>query len=269
MARILVIEDEDNIRNMVRLALEHADHMVGTACGGLEGVRLFGDGTDWDVVLLDQRLPDMMGLEVIGRLCARDPDAWVIMMTAVGTMELASEAQWAGARDFLRKPFTTETLRGAVDAALQGKRPLQESRRSRQPVYSSQTLNGFRIEFRAAAATGRSGANVVHDLLDRMLHRPEADVHYGFVVTSPTGEARDCTVFIVAELVREIRASAVRDAAPDARFWQALSEQVLADYLWQHAAFPPDQMLRVEGLTPHLRRWVEAALPKREYKESR
>ena len=65
-------------------------------------------------MLLDQRMPGMDGLEVLREIRKRDPQARVIMATAFGTIDLAVEAMKSGATDFLRKPFTAETLRGAV-----------------------------------------------------------------------------------------------------------------------------------------------------------
>src|SRR5579872_503365 len=119
VARILLIDDESNIRTMIRLALQHAGHTVETAADGPEGLEKFGSGEDWDLVLLDHRMPGMAGLDVLREIHRRDPNARVIMITAFGTIDLAVDAMKAGATDFLRKPFTTDTLRGAVRAALQ------------------------------------------------------------------------------------------------------------------------------------------------------
>src|SRR5882724_1844598 len=118
MARILVVDDESNIRMMLKLALTHVGHTVETAADGYEGLEKFGNGADWDMVLLDQRMPGLEGLEVLREMRQRSPEARVLMITAFGTIDLATEAMAAGATDFLRKPFTVETLRGAVKAAL-------------------------------------------------------------------------------------------------------------------------------------------------------
>src|SRR5438034_8537810 len=104
MARILVIDDEHNIRTMIRLALQHVGHTVETAADGLEGLEKFGNGTAWDLTLLDQRMPGMEGLEVLREIRQRDSQAQVVMITAFGTIDLAVEAMKSGATDFLRKP---------------------------------------------------------------------------------------------------------------------------------------------------------------------
>src|SRR5689334_9257581 len=114
MARILMVDDEHNIRMMIRLALQHDGHTVEAAADGSEGLEKFGDGSAWDLVLLDQRMPGLEGMAVLRQMRYYDADARVIMITAFGTVDLAVDAMKAGATDFLRKPFTADTLRGAI-----------------------------------------------------------------------------------------------------------------------------------------------------------
>ncbi len=118
MARILIVDDENNIRMMVRLALQHVGHTVETAADGTEGLQKFGNGSNFDLVLLDQRMPGLEGLDVLKQMRYQHPTAKIIMATAFGTIDLAVDAMKSGATDFLRKPFTAETLRGAVQSAL-------------------------------------------------------------------------------------------------------------------------------------------------------
>src|SRR6185295_18741698 len=116
--RILIIDDEENIRRVTRLTLQAAGYEVGEAAGGERGLETFGDGSTWDAVLLDQRMPGMDGLETLRRIKKRDPKARVIMSTAFASIELAVDAMKLGATDFVRKPMTPEVLRNAVIAAL-------------------------------------------------------------------------------------------------------------------------------------------------------
>ncbi len=278
MARILVIEDEENIRNMVRLALEHDGHTVGVAADGMEGVRLFGDGRTWNVVLLDQRMPNMRGVEALGRLRQRDDDAWVIMMTAMGTRELEDEARLAGAADFLRKPFTTQALRGAIAAALRGKKPLQERGKENHIVVNALTRNGFRIAHEIAApATGQGGAGESGGVLvrfwERLTHahaatvsRPDAPgtrLETLFLVENPHGEAREVMVVLPEETAAQaekLRAATSHTRNGDdkneaARFLLALCEEALSDYVSVRADFPADQTLVVQ-LNPALKQWI-------------
>ena len=80
--RILVIDDEEHIRRVMRMTLETAGYEVGEAADGPRGLEAFADGSAWDAVLLDQKMPGMDGLETLRRLKERRGDARVIMITA-------------------------------------------------------------------------------------------------------------------------------------------------------------------------------------------
>ena len=116
--RILVVDDEEHLRRMMRLTLEATGDEVTDAANGEDGLRLFGDGHRFDATLLDQRMPGIDGLETLRRMKLQRADACVIMVTAYSTVELAVDAMKLGATDFVRKPMTPDTLRHAVDAAL-------------------------------------------------------------------------------------------------------------------------------------------------------
>lgn len=248
MARILLIDDERNIRLMVGMALQQLGHTVETATDGPEGLEKFGRGEGFDLVLLDQRMPGMDGLAVLRELLWHDPSARVIMLTAFGTIELAVEAMKAGAADFLRKPFMAETLGGAVKAALE--RPARGSEPGGQPASAASapisfgltTINGFQI----AGQHGRG--------------RAAGDGRrFAFLVRSPLGEARVCGVVLPGHLMRQARAHIDRDEIPGGDlFWRSLAEESLANYVWQNADFPPDDDLIVDELTAGIRRWIDA-----------
>lgn len=242
MAHILVIDDEHNIRNMIRLALQHVDHTVDVAADGQEGLDRFGDGAGWDLVLLDQRMPGLEGLDVLRQIRYRAPDARVIMITAFGTIDLAVDAMKAGATDFLRKPFTIETLRGAAQTALHS--ASAGSGGSGSPTFGMTTINGYRIESQTGPA----------------LHI-NADMGFAFTVRSPAGDTQQCTVVLSSVVAELVKAHTDRDQMPGgSRFWQALCEEGLANYLWQNAAFPPNQLLHLDEFTTGLRRWIDAVL---------
>ena len=254
MARILLVDDEANIRMMVRLALQQNKHTLEMAADGPEGLEKFGDG-GWGLVLLDQRMPGMAGMDVLREMRRRDPKAQIILITAFGTVDLVMDAQKAGATDFLRKPFTIETLRGAVQAALAAPPPpaREETPYFPEPAeppvrapltFSAMTLNGFRIEFQPL-----TGLKTGEDTL------------YTFTVISPARESHPCTVLLPNYLKELVKAHANREAFPGGdRFWQALSEETLTDYVWQQAAVPPQGVLRVADLTAGLRHWIDLVL---------
>ena len=108
--RVLIVDDEENIREMTRLALETAGYEVGEAGSGLEAFAIIGSDESWDAVLLDQKMPGMVGIEILRRLKVMLPAARVIMMTAYASVDLAVEAMKLGATDFVRKPMTPEIL---------------------------------------------------------------------------------------------------------------------------------------------------------------
>ena len=130
--RILIIDDEDHIRQVMRLTLEAAGYEAGEAADGPRGLEAFGDGSTWDAVLLDQKMPGMDGLETLRHIKDRQAGARVIMVTAFASIELAVDAMKLGATDFVRKPMTPEILRNAVTAALA--KPLAPSPLAPKPI---------------------------------------------------------------------------------------------------------------------------------------
>jgi len=243
MARILIVDDEPNIRLTVRLALEQEKYSVDEASDGLEGLAKYGAGSGYDLVLLDHRMPGIDGIEVLHRMREVAPAGRIVMISAFGTAELSDAAREAGATDFLRKPFTLDMLRGAVKAALE--RPAASTVAGTPPPgFSTRTLNGYRIEF-------RPGKGI-----------KEGDVLYHtFIVHSPEMETRSVTVRLPAYVIELVRCHTGLESMPGAfRFWQALCEEALTEHLWEHAMYPPSGILTVTEYTPDLRRWVESVI---------
>jgi len=248
MANILIIDDESNIRLMLRLALTHSGHTADTAGDGYEGLDKFGPtGAGWDLVLLDQRMPGMEGLEVLREMRSRRADVRIILITAFGTIDLATEAMRDGARDFLRKPFTMEILNGAVEAALRGDAPPQGT--DRHPGVPP-------LSFDLTAVNGYHIAS-----LPDLRKEGDGSIEDEFIVHDPYGGERRCRVVLPAYLIELVKAHADRETLPGGdRFWQALCGEALANYLWQNAELPADDILSVEDLTSGLRHWIEAVL---------
>jgi|GEM_PF-226264 len=255
MARILVVDDESNIRMMIRLTLEQAGHEIVVAEDGFRGLQAFGDGSNFDLVLLDQRMPGMEGVEVLREMKSRSPGSRIIMITAFGTIDLAVDAMKAGATDFLRKPFTTEILRGAVlgvlnpaleepDMAQTVTEPVRQKTIQNPILYGLMTINGFHIESDPKAAVMDAD-----------------DLHHIFSVRHPGGEVKPCTIILAGHFISELKATADLDLLPrDNRFWHALCEHVLSNYLYQNADYPPELVVRVETIDRSTRNWVKAAV---------
>jgi CheY-like chemotaxis protein len=233
-ATILIIDDEPNIRETMQLALEAAGYATGLAADGSAGLDAFGDGEKWDLVLLDQRMPGMDGLEVLRRLRQRNTDAEVIMVTAFATVELAVEAMKAGALDFLRKPFTPDVLRQTVAAGLRRRRAshaVAEAPKPKPappvslPLVRFRSLDGYEFWPAPDAAGGGEAA--------------PAGVERTFVVKSPQGEIEHCAVAFTRRAQETARAEAGRDLSPTDRIWDAVSWTVLMNFMWQRPGMPP------------------------------
>jgi DNA-binding NtrC family response regulator len=118
MNSVLVIDDERNIRSLVSRVLGQDNIEVHTAATGKEGLEL-SDQVDPDLALVDLRLPDIDGIQVLRELRTRHPQTAVIMITAFGHIESVVVAMKNGATDYLEKPFQhLEKLRISVTRAL-------------------------------------------------------------------------------------------------------------------------------------------------------
>ena len=119
MDTVLVIDDERNIRTLVTRVLAGDDVEVHTAGTGKEGLEMAEQLGGPDVALVDLRLPDIDGIQVVRDLKAKHADTAVIMITAFGHIESAVSAIKNGATDYLEKPFQhLEKLRISVSRAL-------------------------------------------------------------------------------------------------------------------------------------------------------
>jgi CheY-like chemotaxis protein len=231
---------------MIKLALEHVGHKVETACDGKDGLEKYGTGTDFDLVLLDQRMPGMPGIEVLAAIKKRNPHARLILITAFGTIDLALEAMQTGASDFLRKPFTADTLRAAVATASDkpcGKMDAVPVKLACREFYRA-NINGFGFELDHEGEDERTGDFVCTFKVSRS-HESSCMVGVGLPA-------------YVKELV--LAYTDTEHVPGGVRFWQAMCEEALANYLWQNADTPNDGQLRIEDLSSSLQRWLDSVL---------
>ncbi|UCC21948.1 MAG: sigma-54-dependent Fis family transcriptional regulator [Planctomycetota bacterium] len=120
-ANILVIDDEESMRDSCRQALSKGGNKVEVAEDGSKGLSIF-EKESFDLVILDLKMPGLSGMEVLQKMKERDPEIVVIVITGYATVESAVEAMKLGAYDFIPKPFTPESLRLIVNRALQKRR---------------------------------------------------------------------------------------------------------------------------------------------------
>ena len=231
--RILIIDDEENIRRVTRLTLQAAGYEIGEAVDGERGLEAFADGSTWDAVLLDQRMPGMDGLETLRHIKDRQPDARVIMSTAYASIELAVDAMKLGATDFVRKPMTPEILRNAVTAALDKQLPgpfsASASREGlAEPLIQIITMNGFTI-------------------LESEGARQEPHERR-FTVKSPTGGEHEVLVQIDDEAVGYVERMTRRQLPAENSFWTGQAQRLLSDYLWKEGKVPPTRKLTIKDV---------------------
>ncbi len=125
--RVLIVDDEPGMRRgaakvLGRHTLDLADmggqigFTVETAADGAEALEKLG-AADWDLLLLDYKLPDINGLDILEEIRKRRIDVMTVMITAYASLEVAVTATKNGAFDFLAKPFTPEELKSVVEKA--------------------------------------------------------------------------------------------------------------------------------------------------------
>ncbi len=112
--RVLIVDDEPNIRHTLRVALEAMGHTVGEAVTSAEAVRNM-ERTPYDVALVDLRLGGESGLDLLEPLQAQRPRLAVVLITAHASVDTAVEAMRRGAFDYLPKPFTPAQVRGVLE----------------------------------------------------------------------------------------------------------------------------------------------------------
>ncbi len=126
MGRILLVDDEPNMRRILASNLRQDQHQVWEA-NGIEEARRDLAANDFDVVVTDQKMPDGDGLAVLALAHETDATLPVILLTAVASIELAVESMRKGAFDFLTKPFQPDVVRATVRRACERTRLVREN----------------------------------------------------------------------------------------------------------------------------------------------
>jgi DNA-binding response OmpR family regulator len=234
--KLLIVDDEAHIRQMMRFTLEAAGYEVEEASTGEEGLQRFAAGHPHDAVLLDQKMPGIDGLQTLKAIKERLPEACVIMVTAFASIDLAVDAMRLGATDFLRKPMTPEALRGAVAAALASRprTPLKQPGAVNQhvpPQVETLTLNGFQI------------------LRAPRTQDPSASEHAFRVRHFPDGAEFTVTVGIDAEAVARVARLSRHALSPGGAFWREQAERLLSAFLWSEGRAPADGRLTVHDVS--------------------
>ena len=142
--RILIVDDEeDMLEGLRRLFNQHLPELEVTAASRARQALRLVRQVPVDTVLLDIRMPEVDGFELLEALRKEDPWITVIMMTAYGSIEIAVEAMRLGAYDFITKPFTKEPLLRAVRKGLERNRLIRENRHLRLRVADTDGFAGL------------------------------------------------------------------------------------------------------------------------------
>jgi two-component system, NtrC family, response regulator AtoC len=131
--RVLVVDDEENLRLVLRTLLKRHGYEVETAESGEDALSMV-DSFGPDVVLTDVRMPKMGGLDLLTTLKAKGNEATVIVMSAYGNMDLALEAMKAGAYDYVQKPFKPDEVVLALRKAEERELLRRENRALRDEI---------------------------------------------------------------------------------------------------------------------------------------
>ncbi len=133
MADILVVDDEELMRDLISASLSRLGHRVRVKRHGQEALEAYESGR-FELVISDFKMPGMTGLEMAEKIIHRDPSASIILMTAFGTIENAVKAMKLGVRDFVEKPFQIEMLEHTVAQVLRLRSLEGENRRLRESL---------------------------------------------------------------------------------------------------------------------------------------
>lgn len=185
LVRVLIIEDEKLIRWSLRKKFESLGYTVTDAENGAEATKALDSGV-FDLVMLDYKLPDTTGIDVLRTIRETDEDVVVIMMTAYSSVEMAVDAIKLGAYDYLTKPFDMDAVVFKVQTALETtklRREVRELRRHLHHEYDVRRIIGehpcMLALFDTIQRVANSGASTVFlrgdsgtgkDLVARVIH---------------------------------------------------------------------------------------------------
>jgi two-component system response regulator AtoC len=124
--KILIVDDEENMRHMLQSMLKRHGYAVSTACDGARGLAEL-DRDSFDFILCDVKMPQMSGMEFLKAGGDRLLSSTVIMMSAYGSIDMAIEAMKLGAYDFISKPFKNEEIRLTIKKAEERERLKKEN----------------------------------------------------------------------------------------------------------------------------------------------
>jgi len=214
MRRVLVVDDEENIRLVLRTLLKKQGYEVEVADSGESALAAL-DAFDPDVILTDVRMPRMDGLDLLGTLKAKQHPATVIVMSAYGNVDLAIEAMKAGAYDYVGKPFKPDEIVLALRKAEERETLRRENRALKEQIQKDNQFESILAKSREMLDIFRTVAKI-------------AEFKTTVLITGESGTGKEL-------VARAIHARSSRKGAPFFAFnCGAITENLLESELFGH-----------------------------------
>jgi len=191
--QILIIDDDDAIRDSMRQVLKKEGYQIRDSKDGQEGLALF-QKESFHLVFLDLKLPGVNGLHVLRQMKYASPETPIVIITGFGTIESAVDAMKIGAFDYMSKPFTPEGLRLSVRKALDGRKMTLEN------LYLRSELKA-KSEFDMVVGTSRAMQKVL-DVISQV-----SPTETTVLITGESGTGKEL-------IAREIHNHSLRHDAP-------------------------------------------------------
>ncbi len=183
--KILIVDDESSLRDMLAILLQREGYQVHQAKNGVDALERISEGS-FDLVITDMRMPVMGGLELLKQLREQEHEVAVVMLTAFSSMEEAVEAMKLGAYDYITKPFKNDEIRVVVKNALERKALKEENRQLKQQL-------GQRFSFQCLIGKSPSMMKVI-SLLERV-----APSQANVLITGESGTGKE----VVAKAIHQ------------------------------------------------------------------
>jgi two-component system, OmpR family, response regulator MprA len=209
-ARLLIVDDDPELRQFLRTELEIEGYSCAEAASGQQALGLIR-AESWDLLLLDWTLPDFSGVEICRRLRGSDDQTPVLMLTAHDDVRERVEALDAGADDYLTKPFSIEELLARVRARLRS-----ASKTSSEPeilqLADLQITAASREVIRDGESISLTGREF--ELLHLLLRKPNQVISREAIISAVWGEQWVGDDNVLDVYIRALRRKLERDGRP-------------------------------------------------------
>ncbi len=145
--KILIVDDEPGMCRSLKILLGHSGYEAETRHSGREALECLVEN-DFDIVLLDMRLPDMSGVQIMDHIQSQLPQTFVIVITGHASLDSSVESLKKGAFDYLKKPFEHQELMITVENALRQKRLAQDRKKAEEGLRQAHDELERRVEER-------------------------------------------------------------------------------------------------------------------------